>query len=204
MLLDETHSFLRYKHFEAKGDMCMQLVTERLIIREFKQEDWEAVHLYASSPLVATHMIWGPNTEEDTKDFVSRVIEQQQVQLRKDYEMAVVLKATNQIIGGCGIHLSEPKQGEIGYCFNPEFWRQGFAAEAATAMLGFGFQVHGLHRIYATCRPDNIGSAKVMQKIGMTYEGRLREHMQHKGKWHDSLLHSILEQEFNREDSLPE
>ncbi|SFM14302.1 Protein N-acetyltransferase, RimJ/RimL family [Paenibacillus sp. 1_12] len=178
----------------------MQLVTERLIIREFEQKDWQDVHLYASSPLVTTHMIWGPNTEEDTKAFMGKVIEMQGQQPRKEFEMAVVLKATKQIIGGIGLYISEPKQGEIGYCFNPEFWQQGYASEAAEAMLRFGFQAQGLHRIYATCRPDNIGSAKVMQKIGMTYEGRLREHMHHKGKWHDSLLHSILEQEFNRDE----
>lgn len=63
-------------------------------------------------------------------------------------------------------------------------------------MLGFGFQELELHRIYATCRPENIGSASVMKKISMTYEGQLREHLYCKGKWNDSLQYSILEHEF--------
>ncbi|KWX77508.1 GCN5 family acetyltransferase [Paenibacillus riograndensis] len=150
------------------------LETERLIIREFTNEDTEAVHAYASDPLVAKYMIWGP----------------------KDFEFAVVLKETGQLIGGCGIHISEPGQGEIGYCFNPLFWRQGYTSEAAASLLDFGFQELNLHRIYATCRPENVGSAKVMQKLGMVYEGHLREHMWHKGRWHDSYQYSVLKPEY--------
>ncbi|WP_317259177.1 GNAT family protein [Paenibacillus sp. J5C2022] len=63
-------------------------------------------------------------------------------------------------------------------------------------MLRHGFSELGLHRIFATCRPENIRSAKVMQKVGMKYEGHLREHMRHRGKWHDSYQYSILETEY--------
>lgn len=171
----------------------MQMETNRLIIREFQMEDTAAVHLYASNPEVARYMIWGPNTEEETAEYIKRTIEMQKQEPRYDYEFAVVLKQDGRLIGGCGIHVSEPLQGEVGYCFNPFYWGQGYASEAAATMLKFGFLELGLHRIFATCRPENIGSAKVMQKIGMKYEGYLREHMRHKGKWHDSYPYSILE-----------
>ncbi|MBW7453788.1 GNAT family N-acetyltransferase [Paenibacillus sepulcri] len=153
------------------------LETRRLIIREFKPEDLEDIHVYASNPLVVKHIIWGPNSKEDTQSYLNTVIEMQEQMPRLDFEAAAVLKETRQLIGGCGFHLSSPSQGEIGYCFNPLFWGNGFATEAADALLGFGFRELGLHRIFATCRPDNMGSAKVMQKIGMTYEGHIREHM---------------------------
>ncbi|WP_310829162.1 GNAT family N-acetyltransferase [Paenibacillus pedocola] len=175
-----------------------KLETNRLIIREFTLEDLEEVHAYASDPLVAKYMIWGPNSEAETRDYLKLTIDMQKQSPRRGFEFAVVLKATNQLLGGCGLHLSDPKQGEIGYCFNPLFWKQGYTSEAAEALLKLGFREFGLHRIYATCRPDNIGSAKVMQKIGMTYEGHLREHMWHKGGWHDSYLYSILEHEYKR------
>jgi ribosomal-protein-alanine N-acetyltransferase len=113
---------------------------------------------------------------------------------RVDYEFAVTLKTEGKLIGGVGIHGME-RQGEVGYCFNPNYWLHGYASEAATEILKFGFRDLGLHRIYATCRPGNIGSASVMKKIGMTYEGHLREHMFYKGKWHDSYQYSILEHE---------
>ncbi|UUZ81130.1 GNAT family N-acetyltransferase [Paenibacillus sp. P26] len=175
----------------------MILETDRLLIREFRPEDLNDVHSYASNPIVVRYMIWGPNTEEETRGFLERAMEMQRQEPRQDYEMAVIRKEDGRLIGGCGLHISEPRQGEIGYCFHPDYWGKGYATEAARALLAFGFRGLGLHRIYATCRPENTGSAKVMQRIGMTYEGHIREHMRHKGMWHDSHQYSILEHEFN-------
>jgi ribosomal-protein-alanine N-acetyltransferase len=173
----------------------MMITTGRLLIRDFVPEDWVDVHSYASEPEVTKYMIWGPNTEKETKDFIQLTIAMQQQQPRIDFELAVVLKETNTLIGGSGIHVAGPKIGEIGYCFNPLYWQKGYASEAAAALIQYGFQTLGLHRIYATCRPENIGSAKVMEKVGMQREGRLREHMWHGDKWCDSFLYSILDYE---------
>jgi len=180
----------------------MYLETERLIIREFEEKDLEAVHAYASDPLVTRYMLWGPNTLDDTKGFIGRVLALQQEQPRTGYELAVTLKENNKLIGGCGIYL-DGRNGEIGYSFHTGYWRQGYATEASQAMLAVGFNQFGLHRIYATCRPDNIGSAKVLMKIGMTKEGLLREHIWSKDKYHSSYQFSILEHEYRekREDS---
>ncbi|MFS0724618.1 GNAT family N-acetyltransferase [Paenibacillus sp. 1P07SE] len=174
----------------------IRIETDRLLLREYTPEDAAAVHRYASDPAVATYMIWGPNSWEETEQFVERVIGMQQQQPRLDYELAVVLKASGELIGGCGLHLMEPAQGEIGYCLHPDHWQKGYASESAAALLRLGFGEFGLHRIYATCRPDNLGSARVMEKVGMTYEGHLRGHMRHKGAWHDSYQYSILEEEY--------
>ncbi|MEK8216057.1 GNAT family N-acetyltransferase [Paenibacillus sp. FSL L8-0463] len=174
----------------------MIIETQRLIIREFTSEDCAAVHGYASDPRVVKHMMWGPNTEEETINYLHLTISQQHQEPRKAFEFAVVLKETHQLIGGCGIHTPEQGQGEIGYCFNSRYWGQGFAAEAACALISFGFRQLALHRIYATCRPENTGSAKVLQKAGMRYEGHLRGHKWYKGSWHDSYQYSILEEEY--------
>ncbi|MCC3377267.1 GNAT family N-acetyltransferase [Cohnella sp. REN36] len=178
----------------------MRLETKRLLLREYEPDDAEAVHRYASDPLVTEHTIWGPNAEADTRGYLELVREMRLAQPRSGYELAMTLREDGTLIGGCGLHVSEPLQGEIGYCLNRDYWRQGYASEAAEALLRFGFGTLGLHRIYATCRPGNIGSAKVMRHIGMQYEGRLREHMRHKGAWHDSFLYSILEQEYADRD----
>ncbi|REK71432.1 GNAT family N-acetyltransferase [Paenibacillus paeoniae] len=174
----------------------MQLETERLIIREFTHEDMEAVHEYASDPVVTTHMIWGPNSVADTRSFIEQMITMQERRPREGYELAVTLKESGKLIGGTGLYVMLMSQGEIGYCYNRQYWGQGYATEAASALLHYGFRELGLHRIYATCRPGNVGSATVMRKLGMSYEGHLREHMFHKDKWHDSYLYSILEHEY--------
>jgi len=173
----------------------MQLETERLLIRDFVPEDWESVHQYACSESVCRYTMWGPNTEQQTRDYIAQVIAAQTQAPRQAYEFAVVLREEGRLIGGCGIGLNAPN-GEIGYCFHPGYWGCGYATEAAKAMLQFGFGELHLHRIYATCRPGNTASANVMRRIGMKQEGLLREHMWFKGQYHDSCLFSILEHEF--------
>jgi [ribosomal protein S5]-alanine N-acetyltransferase len=184
------------------GGRNLELNTERLRLKEFTWEDEQAVHAYASDPRVVEHMLWGPNSPEETQDYLRQVIQKQGHVPREAYDLAVVLQATDQLIGGCGLFLVGYRQAELGYCFNRSFWGQDYATEAARAMVRMGFRELGLHRIYATCRPDNVGSAKVMQKLGMRYEGHFREHRWHQGSWRDSYQYSILAREFEDEGEI--
>ena len=172
--------------------------TNRLILREFNKEDYNAIHTYASDPEVSRYEVWGPNTEVDTENYLESILSYQGNNPRKDYEIAVELKDPNMLIGACSIHISDSKvrEGYIGYCYNKQYWGNGYATEAAKAIISFGFENLNLHRIYATCDPNNIGSSKVLEKVGMKREGHLREHKLQRGKWRDSFLYSILEQEF--------
>ncbi|MBW4840581.1 MAG: GNAT family N-acetyltransferase [Paenibacillaceae bacterium] len=174
----------------------MEMITERLHLRDYTWEDEKEVHAYASDSLVVEHMLWGPNTEEETQDYLRQVIQKQEQVPRTAYDLAVVIRETGQLIGGCGLFLEGYRQAELGYCFNRIYWGRGYATEAAKALVRMGFQDLGLHRIYATCRPDNRGSAKVMLKLGMRYEGHFREHRWHNAKWRDSYQYSILSREF--------
>ncbi|MEM3699816.1 MAG: GNAT family N-acetyltransferase [Candidatus Bathyarchaeia archaeon] len=127
--------------------------TERLRLRDFEEADWEAVHEYASDPEVVRYIDWGPNTLADTQNFIKRALARQKEQPRRGYDLAVVLKAQNRIIGGCGIHISNPenREGWIGYVLNRKFWGKGYATETAKALLKFSFEKLNLHRIFATC-----------------------------------------------------
>jgi RimJ/RimL family protein N-acetyltransferase len=171
--------------------------TERLVLRDFIETDWEAVHEYASDPEVVRYMDWGPNTEEESRNFIQRTIVSQRENPRTGYSLAIALKAEDKLIGGCGIYVTstENREGYIGYCLNRNFWGQGFATETAKALLMFGFEQLNLHRIFATCDPANIASAHVLEKIGMQREGRFREHKWAKGEWRDSLMYAILNNE---------
>ncbi|MED5016074.1 GNAT family N-acetyltransferase [Paenibacillus chibensis] len=170
----------------------MLIETQRLIIREYRADDLESVHRYASNPEVTTHTLWGPNTLEETQAHIDAMLEMQQQEPRTGYEFAATLKESGEMIGGVGIH-KNGYNGEVGYCFHPDYWGKGYASESAAAMLELGFRQLGLHRIYATCRPGNKGSERVMQKLGMQKEGHLREHLlSNKGGFVDSYLYSIL------------
>jgi ribosomal-protein-alanine N-acetyltransferase len=170
------------------------LQTNRLVLRDLEETDWEAAHSYASDPEVVRYMDWGPNTEDETKKFIQRAAAGQREQPRLSYEMAIVLNERDILIGGCGIHISDPinREGWIGYCLNRHFWREGYATETARALIRFGFDQLKLHRIFALCDPENVASAHVLEKVGMQLEGRFRERKLRKGKWHDELLYAIL------------
>lgn len=175
------------------------LETDRLILRELEEGDWQAVHEYASDPEVVRYVEWGPNTEADTLIFIAQALVQRK-QPRGYYGFAVVLKAERQLIGGCSLVVSDPelREGWIGYVFNRRFWGHGYATEVARALIAFGFEQLSLHRIFATCDPANVASTRVLKKTGMRQEGHLREHKWQKGKWRDSYLYAILDHEWKR------
>jgi RimJ/RimL family protein N-acetyltransferase len=182
-------------------DKLMEAIrTKRLVLRDLEEGDWKSVHDYASDHEVVRHMDWGPNTTEETRNFIRRAIAHQQEQPRRSYDLAVTLTSQNVLIGACGIYAPDPnsREGWIGYVFNRNFWGQGYATETAKALLKFGFNQLNLHRIFATCDPANIASAHVLEKIGMQHEAHFREHKMAKGRWRDSLLYAILDYEWER------
>lgn len=175
------------------------IFTERLILREIEESDYKQIHCYFSSPDVMRFMEHGATTEEDTLNYLKRVIEWQKAQPRIHLVLGVVLKTEGILIGGCDLHMPNfrHRQGELVYRINPQYWGQGYATEASKAMLNLGFNQMKLHRIEALCDVRNTASIKVLEKIGMKKEGFIREHKWVKERWRDSVLYSILEQEFS-------
>jgi len=99
--------------------------TERLIIRELNEDDFKAIHIYASNHEVTMYLPFGPNSEIDTKLFLKKTIDCQIQNPRRDYELAVILKQNSILIGGCGIHITSinNNEGSIGYCYDNKYWR---------------------------------------------------------------------------------
>jgi RimJ/RimL family protein N-acetyltransferase len=156
--------------------------------------DFEAVQAYASDPEVCKFMEWGPNTPEETKNHLAKCTAEERQTPRTVWTFALIRKTDGLLIGSCSLTINGQtnKQASMGYVLRRDVWGQGYATEGAKAVLDFGFQTLALHRIWATCRPDNIGSAKVMQKIGMEYEGRLKDDKFFRGEWYDSLMYASV------------
>jgi ribosomal-protein-alanine N-acetyltransferase len=176
----------------------LSLTTDRLVLRDFKMSDLPRVHKYASDPEVVRFMEWGPNTVDESRDFIRMTIALQKDNPRRHFDLAIVKKAENCLVGGCGLYVTSPHNREafIGYCLSRDSWGQGYATETAKGLLSFGFSQLRLHRIFATCDPLNLASARVLEKSGMQLEGRLRENKLIGKRWRDSLLYSILEHEW--------
>jgi RimJ/RimL family protein N-acetyltransferase len=174
------------------------LTTDRLILREFDKSDWPAVLAYQSDPRYLRYYHWTGRTPEEVQEFVGMFLAQQQQRPRLKFQLAVVLKETEQLIGNCGIRLKEleAREADIGYEFSPEHWGRGYATEAARAIVYFGFTELRLHRIWSWCIAENTASARVLQKLGMRPEGRLRENEYFKGRYWDTLLFGLLDHEW--------
>ena len=174
----------------------MEINTERLRLREITQEDFQAVHEYASDPEAVKYMPFGPNTEEETREFISRNLKNQRERPRTEYGLGIILKDEDRFIGACGIHGVTEIQASIGYILARRYWGHGYATEAARALVYYAFSELGVHRVYAFCDPRNLASIRVLEKVGMSLEGRLRENMIIHGEYRDSLVFGILVDEW--------
>jgi [ribosomal protein S5]-alanine N-acetyltransferase len=166
--------------------------TERLRIRHFTTADWQAVHAYTSDPSVMTYVPEGVMTEEQTKQFIAGTMTEE----ARTY--AVALRAEDRLIGHVGFHpWFAPRIYEIGWVVHPRYQGQGYATEAAAALLRYGFESLSVHRVIATCQPENTPSWRVMEKLGMQREGHLRKCIyRDETTWWDEYFYALLEEEW--------
>jgi RimJ/RimL family protein N-acetyltransferase len=180
--------------------MGLPIRTKRLLLREFREGDWKDIQRYAPDPKVVEFLPWGPNTLEQTREFMTKTVAEQRAVPRDTFNLAIVLRKSGRVIGGVriGIRSVKHRRGDIGYVLARDCWGKGYATEAARAIVAFGFTDLNLHRIYATCDVRNKASARVLEKAGMRREGRMRESAFLRGRWRDSLIYGVLEQEWKK------
>ncbi|GHU82051.1 acetyltransferase [Clostridia bacterium] len=177
----------------------MQLETQRLIIREYKESDIDAVFAYGGNAENMFYMYIGMQTYEDEKNFVKETMQNSTKTPRTDYSLLLTEKTTGKVIGGMGLMLnSELNQAELGYVLHKDYWGKGYATEAAKKFVQFGFKTLNLHRIYAKCDSENYASYHIMEKLNMRREGnsiscRLRWQT---NQWADDYTYAILAEEY--------
>lgn len=173
----------------------MKLATRRLALREYEPSDFDAVHAFASDPRTTAFVDWGPNGEQDTLDFLEFCRRKALEVPRTNHTLAITLGG--EVIGSAGLTVNaragrhRTREAEIGYTLRPDQWGNGYATEAAAALIDFGFSHLHLSRITATCRPENVASAGVLQKVGMGQVGLLKNDRLISGRWMDSLVFAI-------------
>ena len=172
--------------------------TARLLLRELVEGDFDDVHEYAADPAVARFMDWGPNAVEETVEFMHRKRAEQAQWPRDEVTLAIEHLADGRVIGSVRLAVGDRGNltGDFGYSLNSAYWRQGYATEAARAVVDTGFRVLGLHRIWAECDTENAGSWGVMEKLGMRREAHFRDGKLIKGAWRDRYLYAVLADEW--------
>jgi [ribosomal protein S5]-alanine N-acetyltransferase len=163
-------------------------------LRDFELGDYQAVHAFATDLAVVRYVEWGPNTPHETEAFLREAITSADVSPRRRYAFAVLHANAERLIGSIELRVVsfEHRRGEIGYVLAHQWWGHGYATEATRRLLAFGFDQLGLHKISATCDPENRGSVAVLTKSGMHQEGVLRDHVYVRGRWRDRLLFSVV------------
>jgi ribosomal-protein-alanine N-acetyltransferase len=175
-----------------------QLETERLILRELKPTDAGAVFHYFSDPEVTRYLSAGPykrlEQANEMIDFLAALFNN-----KEGFRWGITLKdGADRVIGTCGYHawMKSYFRAEIGYELAREYWGQGLMGEAIQALLTFGFDEIRLNRIEAHVLPDNVASARFLEKLGFQQEGLLREYEWVNGKFKDILMFSLLRKDY--------
>jgi RimJ/RimL family protein N-acetyltransferase len=150
-----------------------------------------------SDPEVIRYIPAGSASEEETREHIQALIRGHEDHPPR-YNFAIDLRSEGAFIGMCflNIRYDDLRQAEIGYLLDRRNWGQGYATEAVRAVLNYGFRELDLHRVYATCRPANVASSRVLEKLGMRREAHFRQHRWMKGAWQDSYLYAILDHEW--------
>ena len=161
-----------------------ELQTERLILRRMRVSDAEDMHHYARRPEVTRYLLWSPHPDiYHTQDYLRYLATRYAA--GTFYDWGVILKQNGRMIGTCGFTTIDCAHdaAEIGYVLNPDYHGMGIATEAVEAVLAFGFDKLLLHRIEARFMEGNDASLRVMEKVGMRFEGWRRESMLVKGSY---------------------
>lgn len=160
------------------------LNTERLVLRPMRVSDAYDMYEYACRPDVTKYLLWSPHDSIFlTKDYLAYI--EKRYKSAEFYDWAITLADSGKMIGTVGFtKIDAPNRcGEIGYVLNPEHQGKGIATEAAKRVMDFGFEVLELHRIEAKFMRGNDASLRVMEKLGMTFEGYHADAMFVKGKY---------------------
>lgn len=145
--------------------------TSRLILREFKREDYRELFPILANPNVMKFSVSGCLTVTQTQEKIDSYIDSY-----RQYgfgKWAVILKEDKQLIGYCGIAVEKidgKQEIELGYRLSDKYWGKGLATEAAKAALQHGLNELKLPYIIAIVEPANIASIKVIEKLGMEYK----------------------------------
>jgi RimJ/RimL family protein N-acetyltransferase len=174
------------------------LETTRLILRPFTLGDARDVQRLAGDREIASTTLNVPHPYEDGMAEQWIGTHQEKYERGELVNFAIVRRVDNALIGAIGLRINQQHtHAELGYWIGKPYWNTGYGTEAARAVVAYGFERCGLHRIHASHLTRNPASGRVLQKIGMRYEGCLRQHVNKWEVFEDLALYGILQSEYS-------
>ncbi|MCP5106349.1 MAG: GNAT family N-acetyltransferase [bacterium] len=167
--------------------------TGRLVLRDFRLRDVQTFFEIRSNEEVMKFMDREPfQSEDEAEKMIESVLES--YEKKTGINWAITLEGSQGMIGYVGLWkwTKEHFRAELGYALFPGYWGRGIMHEALTAVIDFGFEAMGLHRIEADVNPENIPSIKRLEKLGFQREAYFRENIFFGGKFCDSAIYALL------------
>jgi RimJ/RimL family protein N-acetyltransferase len=176
----------------------LTLETERLILRDFGPDDFEAFYATSNDPEYRKFYSERETTRSFWQDIFHRILDGAEAPDRTKYQLAVCLK-TGELIGTCGVRIKvlDHQQASFGCAVAREYWGKGFAYEASRHVMGFGFSSLPIHRIYAETISQNVRARALAERLGLRLEGEFMQHKFFRGRWWDTCIFAILKDEWN-------
>lgn len=160
----------------------------RIIIRELVLEDRDAYADWQCSSEVGEFLSWLPVSAQESFQNLQKAIEQQGMEIRCQYFLAIVRKKDEEVVGSVGLELREKNSSSMGWFIRKLYWSRGYASEAVALLIDYGFRAIGLDEIQASCRKENTRSEGIMKKCGFLLSDETEKR----------LYYSLTKEEWNQ------
>jgi RimJ/RimL family protein N-acetyltransferase len=181
----------------------IRLTAQTVLLRELRHDDADALYKVYGDTEATRHLSFEPKTIPQAREIVTSAVDSAADEPRTVYMLAVANvtgTAESDLIGAARLGLGEHQSGQIGFALRPDQWGRGKGKETVWLLQHLGFRELGLHRIWGARSPLNESSSRTMLACGMAEEGTIRGHLFTRGAWRDSVVHSILAEEFETQN----
>jgi RimJ/RimL family protein N-acetyltransferase len=182
------------------SELPLVISTQRLRIRPTAESDADALFRYCSDPEVTPFVSWAAHTDvEQTRQWLRDGAEA----LAKGTDVVWAIEQGGEAIGAIGLHGIRWQvrawrwdRAELGYWLGKPHWNQGLASEAAHAVTRWAFETLGLHKVTIGCIEGNIGSQKVIERVGYRFVGRCEDDAWRGDRWWHHLRYELTTAEW--------
>ena len=182
----------------------IELESERLIFRKFKQNDFPVVFDWLNNLENMKYRSSEPKNEEEAHQYLNYAIESAEEEDCINFRYAVVKKEDNTRIGSCELYYTDTDPAELAWELHRDYWKQGYGTEIGMTLLHLGFDILNLRRITADCNTLNRGSWRIMERIGMRREAHFvkmyRGNSALNHEWCDKYQYAILKEEWKKKN----